>query len=251
MAGIGTITNVFVSGVLTDAATLGANLYDPSIATSLELQNGRLDAGNLAPGVELPARKFKPGTFTEAKMVGCTVNRDLFQSVLPGGSNVVRHQSGTIADDPAAFIPLPGGMVEFYLAHARPVLFSWQVNATNDAYCGNVSPAVRADHRCGALRFGIDGTFYGWQRRALRGRAFLANVSAGSNLESADLLSHFDQRWSGHHFITSMSAGWHRAGLFVAGDSLDMYSSGAFSRTDATGPGQTRARTTNIKYIAL
>jgi len=193
---------------------------DPS--RSLEIINGHLDNAN-APTMGILSFTpdlIRPGAYSRAGSVGQTTNLDYHTSVS-------REEDGAYSDNSlGTWRMIPGCATKFYVPTAGDsVLLTWQVSIATDrredAYgSGNL---VLRDDQLVRLQLVVDDVAKSSQVRDIP-----ISVNDPGNLRYKER----DRLWTGHYLMTSVSKGWHDAGIQIQSQA-----------------NLTRVRTRNFKWI--
>lgn len=208
------------------------NLFNPATPdNTFAVLNGNLNVANTAAANTVRRTEVRPGQLSDGGMVGATANVDYFQELFDIDSSVELDDSAQEQD--SYYVPIIGAGATFRLNYTPSLLiFTWMIEFATDARFdvgyregANVAlfyDGVKQEH----TRRGTYGVMYPTSRYAGGGLAVHAyRIQARTK----------DRRFSGVHVVTTtVSAGWHDAGLRIAHNAR-----------------QARIRVRNFKWIAI
>lgn len=193
---ITSLTNVLPDET-TDAPKVMEAFYEEGMAdNSFEIINGHLDTANLKKIDCIGISQIKQNSLVNGKMIGQTGNLDYIRRTFPKYSS-----SG------GAYLPIPGASVEFYLPYDPSlVIFSWMLTSINTINY-SVTGTGTSWHE-NSFRFALDGEEKtNYKREAPSGQD---TSSTGNPVQQ-----HRTRLWSGQYIDTTLTKGWHSAGLEV------------------------------------
>jgi hypothetical protein len=200
------------------------NFFDPAVPpVSFAEFNGGIDVSNFSDKEALKHYHIHPGQLLRGRHIGGTANRDFFSDVFFIESSIDIAE-GT---EPLNYIPVPNAGLEFHLPYApSAVLLTWMIEFANDAREAD-SPGFDTFHESTLVKLYVDDAEVQTTRRM---------AASCMKLDSARpyraLARQKDRRYSGFHWLTGMTVGWHSAGLRIVSNAR-----------------QSRVRTTNFKYL--
>ena len=236
-----------------DPADTMENFYEPDATTpdTLEVIDGWLDTHNRpnAPTDKVQHEALQSGSLVRYGQVGSNVAFDLFDDLFPRQD----FTPDDVIEPVGNFVALPGAQIRFYLPFAPTgVLFTWMVNWTTDLlyrdgldYTAGCSPAYFVVDRAAISQPNTQRRVAVATVTQLSAATYDPGASANDD-KHWPRVSQADQKWSGHKYVTGLTAGWHTAGIFIG--MSDMRGDGPDSGDIAQ---QARVRSRSIRYIAF
>lgn len=259
------LINNFVDANKSNAEDVAENFYYPEAARhSLEVINGHIDQYNNPPSSHpdswrVPTELVQKNTFTGGSMVGATGNIDFFrrpnfdgvykQTIYGPDDNTTGADRDALAEE-GDWQPVPGANAELYLPYdCSLVLFTWNVHFEDDApfrdhdSSNSISASLNADiattgnglnagGRRTWLRFYLDNAWVQGQERITFPGKILPGKDGVADYRPPLGLRYHQKYWNGHHAATTLTKGWHSAGLRIFSNST-----------------QARLRVRGIRYI--